>query len=62
MRYDYAGNLIKATYTASENRTYDAEKRMTQVWANNQWQIYTYNADGQRKRRKVNGGRDVAGV
>ncbi len=28
---------------------------MTQVWANNQWQIYTYNADGQRVRRKVNG-------
>lgn len=54
MRYDNAGNLIKDTYTGSGNRTYD-ENRMTQVWANNQWQIYTYNADGQRVRRKVNG-------
>jgi YD repeat-containing protein len=28
---------------------------MTQAWANNQWQVYTYNADGQRTRRTVDG-------
>lgn len=28
--------------------------RMTQAWANSQWQYYTYNADGQRTRRKLN--------
>jgi hypothetical protein len=24
------------------------------AWANSQWQFYTYNADGQRTRRKLN--------
>jgi YD repeat-containing protein len=28
---------------------------MTQAWANSQWQVYTYNGDGQRVRRNVNG-------
>ena len=55
MRYDNAGNLIKDTYTGVGDRTYDAENRMTQAWANSLWQVYTYNADGQRARRKVNG-------
>ena len=55
MRYDNAGNLFKDIYTGAGDRTYNAENRMTQAWANNQWQVYTYNADGQRVRRKVNG-------
>ncbi len=57
MRYDSAGNLSKDTYTftGAGDRTYDAENRMTQAWANGQLQYYTYNADGQRVRRKVDG-------
>jgi RHS repeat-associated protein len=44
------------SYTGAGTRTYDAENRMTQAWGgNNQWQIYTYSADGQRVRRKVDG-------
>jgi RHS repeat-associated protein len=54
MRYDAAGNLSVDTYTGAGERVYDAENRMTQAWANNQWQYYTYNADGQRTRRKIN--------
>ena len=54
MRYDAAGNLIGDSYTGAGDRVYDAENRMTQAWANSQWQYYTYNADGQRTRRKVN--------
>jgi len=35
---------------------YDAENKMTRArGGNNQWQEYTYNADGQRTRRKING-------
>src|SRR6185369_12443172 len=26
---------------------------MMQAWANSQWQYYTYNADGERTRRKI---------
>ncbi|HKU77549.1 MAG TPA: LamG-like jellyroll fold domain-containing protein [Pyrinomonadaceae bacterium] len=56
MTYDFAGNLIKDTYTGAGAREYDAENRMTKAWGgNNQWQEYTYNADGQRTRRKVDG-------
>lgn len=54
MRYDAAGNLITDSYTGAGDRVYDAENRMTQAWANSQWQFYTYNADGQRTRRKIN--------
>jgi RHS repeat-associated protein len=55
MTYDAAGNLINDTYTGAGAREYDAENRMTRAWGgNNQWQEYTYNADGQRTRRKVN--------
>ena len=54
MTYDNAGNLTNDTYTGVGNRTYDAEKRMTQAWGgNNQWQFYTYDAAGKRVRRKV---------
>lgn len=54
MAYDAAGNLTTDTYTGAGDRVYDAENRMTQAWGgNNQWQSYTYNADGQRTRRKI---------
>jgi RHS repeat-associated protein len=54
MSYDSAGNLTTDTYTGAGSRIYDAENRMTKAWGgNNQWQEYTYNADGQRVRRKV---------
>jgi RHS repeat-associated protein len=56
MIYDGAGNQ---TYDNSDGiggwRYYDAENRMTQAWANNQWQYYTYDADGHRVKRNVNG-------
>jgi RHS repeat-associated protein len=56
MTYDKAGNLITDTYTGAGAREYDAENKMTRAWGgNNQWQEYTYNADGQRTRRKING-------
>ncbi len=56
MTYDNAGNLTADTYTGAGLREYDAENRMTKAWGgNNQWQEYTYNADGQRVRRKVDG-------
>ena len=56
MSYDAAGNL---TYDNNGDiggtRTYDAENRMKQAWANNQWQTYSYDGDGRRVRREVNG-------
>ena len=55
MSYDNAGNLISDTYTGAGSRVYDAENRITQAWGgNNQWQYYTYNANGQRVRRNIN--------
>jgi hypothetical protein len=56
--YDAAGNLTNDTYTGQGQRTYDAENRMKQAWANSQWQTYTYDGDGKRvycqvKSRKV---------
>jgi RHS repeat-associated protein len=56
MSYDAAGNLINDTYTGAGAREYDAENKMTRAWGgNSQWQEYTYNAAGQRTRRKVDG-------
>jgi YD repeat-containing protein len=55
MSYDAAGNLTTDTYTGEGTRTYDAENRMTQAWANGQWQTYTYDCDGRRVKRNVNG-------
>ncbi|MGH9966705.1 MAG: PA14 domain-containing protein, partial [Pyrinomonadaceae bacterium] len=56
MTYDNAGNLTTDTYTGAGSRVYDAENRMTKAWGgNNQWQEYTYNANGQRTRRKLDG-------
>jgi RHS repeat-associated protein len=55
MRYDDAGNQITDSYTGEGQRTYDAENRMTQAWSNGQWQSYTYDPNGQRVRRRVDG-------
>jgi RHS repeat-associated protein len=55
MSYDAAGNLTNDTFTGEGTRTYDAENRMKQAWANNQWQTYSYDGDGRRVRRIVNG-------
>ena len=55
MTYDNAGNLTNDTYSGQGQRNYDAENRMTQAWANSQWQTYTYDASGQRVKRNVNG-------
>ena len=53
--YDNAGNQTSDNYTGQGALTYDAENRMKQAWANNQWQTYTYDADGHRIKRNVNG-------
>jgi RHS repeat-associated protein len=58
MTYDNAGNLTTDTYSgAAVTRAYDAENRMTtETQASNFVAgVYTYNADGQRARRKVSG-------
>ena len=56
MAYDAAGNLTNDTYTGAGNRTYDAENKITSAWgANNQAQLYAYDASGQRIKRTVNG-------
>jgi len=56
MSYDNTGNLITDTYSGAGARVYDAENRMTKAWGgNNQWQEYTYDANGYRTRRKIDG-------
>jgi RHS repeat-associated protein len=56
MGYDDAGNLTNDSYTGSGNRTYDAENRITSAWGgNNQAQLYSYDATGQRIKRTVYG-------
>ena len=55
MNYDAAGNLTEDTYTGRGQRRYDAWNRMTQAWANGQRQTYTYDGNGRRVRRNVNG-------
>ncbi|MGH9931365.1 MAG: RHS repeat-associated core domain-containing protein, partial [Pyrinomonadaceae bacterium] len=56
MSYDAAGNLTNDTYTGAGSRVYDAENRMTSAGSAGILPAsYTYNADGQRVRRKVNG-------
>jgi RHS repeat-associated protein len=55
MTYDAAGNLTFDSYTGEGSRVYDAENRMTQAWANNQWQVYSYDAGGRRVKRNVSG-------
>ncbi len=53
--YDAAGNQTNDTYTGAGSREYDGENHLKQAWANGQWQTYTYDADGRRIKRKVNG-------
>jgi RHS repeat-associated protein len=56
MQYDAAGNLTNDTYTGAGNRTYDAENKITSAWGgNNQAQLYSYDAGGQRIKRTVDG-------
>jgi RHS repeat-associated protein len=56
MSYDNAGNLTTDTYTGAGNRTYDAENRMTSAGtAGVSPASYSYDADGRRVRRVVNG-------
>ena len=56
MGYDTAGNLTNDTYSGAGNRTYDAENKITSAWGgNNQAQLYTYDAGGQRIKRAVDG-------
>ncbi|MCU1268639.1 MAG: hypothetical protein JWM21_4957 [Acidobacteria bacterium] len=54
MSYDAAGNLTNDNYSGQGQRTYDGESRMTQAWANNQWQTYGYDGNGARVRRNIN--------
>lgn len=54
MRYDAAGNLVHDPWTGAGGRAYDGENRMTAaVGSDGNWDYYTYDADGQRVRRKV---------
>jgi RHS repeat-associated protein len=57
MSYDSAGNLATDSYTGAGNRWYDAENRMISAQGVNQgnYQYYSYNADGQRIIRTVEG-------
>jgi RHS repeat-associated protein len=56
MSYDAAGNLnFDNSDGIGGSRTYDAENHMQQAWANSQWQTYTYDGDGHRVKRNVNG-------
>ncbi len=55
MTYDAAGNLITDTYTGSGDRHYDAENRMIDASAHGRWQNYSYDADGHRVKRVVDG-------
>jgi RHS repeat-associated protein len=53
--YDEAGNQNYDSYTGEGSRTFDAENRIKQAWAYNQWQTYTYDGEGERVKRQVNG-------
>jgi YD repeat-containing protein len=58
MTYDPPGNLTTDTYSAvAVTRAYDAENRMASETQANSYLAgsYTYNADGQRVRRNVDG-------
>jgi RHS repeat-associated protein len=55
LTYDNAGNLIRDTYTGTGDRVYDADNHMVAAQDNvSGWSYYTYNADGQRVRRRIN--------
>jgi RHS repeat-associated protein len=55
MSYDQAGNLVFDSYSGQGQIVYDAENRVNQAWANNRWQYYSYDGDGHRVKRNVDG-------
>jgi len=55
MTYDSAGNLTNDTYSGYGQSIYDAENRIVSAQDSyGSWSYYTYNANGQRVRRKIN--------
>jgi len=55
MTYDTAGNLTTDSYSGYGARTFDANNRIVAAQDSFAgWSYYTYNADGQRIKRKVN--------
>jgi YD repeat-containing protein len=57
IRYDLAGNQINDTYTGSGTATFDADNHIIAIQDKNGGITnYTYNADGQRTRRKTTKG------
>jgi RHS repeat-associated protein len=56
VQYDPAGNQTKDYLTSNGTRTYDAENRMIMaIDSSNQTSTYTYDGDGRRVKRIVNG-------
>jgi RHS repeat-associated protein len=55
MQYDGVGNLIFDSYTGQGTRIYDAENRTTLAVGNGQSQSYSYDGEGRRVKRTVNG-------
>jgi RHS repeat-associated protein len=55
MQYDAAGNLTFDNYTGQGGRSYDAENRMTLAFGNGSSQFYSYDGEGHRVKRTVNG-------
>ena len=54
LTYDKAGNLTRDTYTGAGDRIYDADNHIIAAQDNlGAWSYYTYNADSQRARRKI---------
>ena len=55
IRYDKAGNQTKNTFTGYGTANFDADNRITSIQDKfGGSSTYTYNADGQRTRRKIN--------
>lgn len=55
MTYDTAGNVTTDSYSGYGSRTFDANNRIVAAQDSYAgWSYYTYNADGQRVKRKVN--------
>ena len=55
MSYDSVGNLTTDSYSGYGSRTYDLNNRIVAAQDSYAgWSYYTYNADGQRVRRKIN--------
>jgi RHS repeat-associated protein len=55
MNYDAAGNLITDSYSGYGAATFDGDNRMVAAQDSYAgWSFYSYNADGQRVRRKIN--------